>query len=433
MSKIAILTNFMDFNPGYSLTGIVKDQVKMLLRKGHKVDLFVNEQYNLDSGLPVTDFEIKMLNGNLEDYKLVRRIPFQHLTDYQSVSQVTPEDKDMIQKMKDVLLKELGDADFVFTHDFVFTGWFLIYGLGCRLASPKLPNVRGWYHWVHSLPTSLKDWWDIRTYGDNHKIIFPNYTDRIQVAEQYRGVASDVRVIPHIKDPRTWFDFSYDTCRFIDKYPTVLTAEIVQLLPASVDRLESKRVREVCKIFAEMKKQGRSVCLIIADQWATGRQQKEDVDRYRIEAIKGGLIDQREIIFTSDFESPKFDVGIPQRMIRELFLLSNLFIFPTREESFGLVVPEAALSGCFLVLNRSLQMQREVSGNNVLYFDFGSCHQTHEVKNDKYWEDIAWIVAGRMKEDETLKVKTFCRQTYNMDNLYDKFYMPVMSEAKYVK
>ena len=431
MAKIAILTNFMDFNPGYSLTGIVKDQVIMLLRNGHKVDLFVNSQYNMKSGVPVSEEEITKFGGDTKNYQMIQKIPFQNLTDYKSINDVKPEDKDIINATRDVLIRELKDTDFVYTHDFVFTGWFLVYGQGCRLASPKLPNVKGWYHWVHSMPSALRDWWIIKQYGPKHKIVYPNYTDRIQAAEQYRGTVSDVCVVPHIKDIRSWFDFHPDTCRFIDKYPSVLSADVVQLLPASVDRLESKRVREVCKIMSGIKSQGRSVCLIIANQWATGRQQKQDVDKYRMQAVRDGLVDQKELIFTSDFESPKFDVGIPQRMIRELFLCSNLFIFPTREESFGLVVPEAALSGCFLVLNRSLQMQREVSGNEALFFDFGSCHNEHTVENERYWSDIGFIVSGRMKENEAIKSKTFARQTYNMDNLYNAFYMPMMAEARY--
>jgi len=423
----------MDFNPGYSLTGIVKDQVIMLLRYGHDVDLYVNDQYNFNSGDPVSKEEIEKFGGDTGKYKMVPKMPFQRLTDYKSINEVKADDKDIINKTRDMLCEELKETDFVFTHDFIFTGWFLVYGQGCRLASPKLENIKGWYHWVHSMPSAMFDWWKIRQYGENHKVVYPNYTDRIQVAEQFRGVANDVRVVPHIKDIRTWFNFSAETCQFIDTYPDILTADIVQLLPASVDRLASKRVREVCKIVAGIKSQGKSVCLIIANQWATGRQQKEDSDKYRMEAVKDGLIDQKEIIFTSDFQSPKYDVGIPQHMIRELFLCSNLFIFPTREESFGLVVPEAALSGCFMVLNRSLQMQREVSGNEALFFDFGSCHTEHHVANEKYWSDIAFIIAGRMKESEAIKTRLFAKKTYNMDSLYNNYYMPMMSEARYVK
>jgi hypothetical protein len=432
MAKVAILTNFMDFNAGYSLTGIVKDQVYMLLRQGHKVRLFVNDQYNHSSGDPIDKEDVVKLGGNPDDYELVPLIPFQRLTDYKSISNLSEDDKKIIEKTQHVLEEQLQDTDFAFTHDFAFTGWFLIYGQACKLATPKLPKVR-WLHWVHSVPSAMSDWWFIKQYGPYHKIVFPNFTDRIRVAEQYRGTIDDVRVIPHIKDPRTWFDFHPDTCRFIDKYPGVMTADIVQLLPASVDRLESKRVREVCKMFVGLKKQGRTVCLVIANQWATGKQQKQDVDVFRAEAIRNGLIDQKELIFTSDFEPPKFDVGIPQRMIRELFQLSNLFIFPTREESFGLVVPEAALSGVFLVLNKSLQMQIEVSGNTALYFDFGSFHQTHEIQSEKYWDDIGFVVAGRMKENEALMSKTFMRQTYNMDNLYHKHYFPTMAEIKAIK
>ena len=100
MAKIAILTNFMDFNPGYSLTGIAKDQVIMLLRHGHKVNLFVNSNYNKDSGSPVSDEEIVKFGGDPKNYQMVDKIPFQNLTDYHSISTLSAEDKTSSMQQK---------------------------------------------------------------------------------------------------------------------------------------------------------------------------------------------------------------------------------------------------------------------------------------------------------------------------------------------
>ena len=418
MKKVAILTNMMDFNSGYSLTGIIKDQTKMLTRYGHDVTLFVNQQFNQES-LP--DFSHVKVN---------QTIPFSHLTDYHSQKDISDYHKETVKNTTEVLIEQLKDIDIVYTHDFMFTGWFLPYALACIEVSKKLPHLR-WMHWVHSVPSSMYDWWDINVFGSAHKIIFPNGADTIRVAEQYRGAIKDVRIIPHIKDIRTWMDFHKDTNHLIDLMPSVLNSRIMQIFPASSDRLSAKRIGIVIKIFGELKAIGLNVCLLIANQWASGRVRSECLEPHEELAKSVGLEIDKDFAFTSDLHED-WSNGIPKHMVRELFQCSNLFVFPTKEESFGLVVPEAALAGGILpVLNKSLDSQIWISSNQALYIDFGSFSRVFKMENEtQYLRDIANIILGRMQQNESIKLKTFFKNKNNMDYLYKTYYLPIMAESK---
>lgn len=432
--EIAILTNFQDCNPGYSLTQIANDQVTMLKRHGHNVHFFVCEQFNPHYSTP--DCEIHQVvpfqqerHGSLLDYKSRTNITDGHLRLAQDTCKV------LVEKLREL------NIDMVFAHDLIFTGWNMPYAMGIQMAGRELPTVR-WLHWVHSVPSIMSDWWSITEYGPAHKLVFPNETDRRLVAEQFRGAPEDVRVIPHIKDLRSFYDFDEYTCKFIDEYQGVMQADFVQVYPASTDRLFAKRVDIVARILGQIKKRGYSVCLVIANQWATGRGQKDDVQKYYDAAASYGLEAGTEFIFTSDWqiyakeedkedERTMFDTGLPKRMLRELLLCSNIFLFPTREESFGLVGPEAALSGAFMVLNKNLDMMKEIYGHHGQYFDFGSFSHTQKWEDEeKFFYDVGTVIIGRCWQNEVFKTRTYCRQMYNWDYLYFHVYEPIMGESK---
>lgn len=415
--RIAILTNFQDFNFGYSLTGIVLDQYRMLKEHGHPVSIFASTHFN-ESTIP----------SGVED--IVNKVPFGHLIDYKSQTQLSDEHKGLVQEVSIMLQQELKEFDIVFTHDFIFTGWNMPYGLGTIQAARKLPDVR-FFHWIHSIPTKHSDWWNFKKWGKNHRLVYPNKIDCIQVAENFNTELSSVRTIHHIKDLRSFWEFHKETCDFIKKYPAVMQADIVKIYPASVDRLSAKRVKDVITIFSEMKNLGRSVCLVIAAQWATGKQQKENIDNYKKITEALGLKPDVEVIFTSDFKSPKYDAGIPQRMLRELLLCSNCFIFPTREETFGLVLPEACLCGVLPMMNKSLSLLSEISGGHGLFFHFGAYNHNIVHKDvSVYYKDLAKIQIGRMARNESIMSKTYFRQKYNWDYLYKHQYLPAFSESK---
>lgn len=428
MSNIAILTNFQDLHPGYSLSGIVHDQAIMLDRFGHKVYFYTCETYN-------DEYDIDM------PAEPVRKIPFVNLIDYQTEKDFTPEHEKYSDKLKEVLIAEFRqkNIEFAFSHDWIFTGWNLPYSLAIRKANPHLIKT-SWLHWVHSVPADVRfphgrDWWDIRRYGPNHKIVFPNSTERTRVAEQFKGHIQDIRIIPHIKDLRTLFDFDPETWRFIDDFPGMMQADIVQVYPASTDRLHAKQVQHVMGIFGAMKQRGFSVFLAIANQWY-GRPHEQKISDYHEIAKHFGLRKDEDYVFTSEWDK-QYGVGIPKRILKEMYLCSNIFIYPTVEESFGLVGPEAALAGNFMVINKSLSMMFEVFGNTGLYLDFGSHHNIFNPANvgtgmswDTYLDNVATVIIGRLAENEAYQSRTWCRKVYNMDNLYLHRYEPIMGESK---
>jgi hypothetical protein len=434
--KVAILTPaFTEFGSGYSLTGIVKDQALMLTRHGHEVDIFVSDGFN---------FNAPGYNPP-PGVKLVPKLPFARLVDYnreEDFGTIWPEAENFSEDDKavhracplntsNILLQHMPEYDRVFTHDWLLTGWKLPYYMGLRAvaANPALQDVR-WLHWVHSTPTHGFNWWDLSDLGKGHKLVFPNKSYQLLPAEAFKTTTENVVVIPHPKDLRIWKHFTPDACAFIDRYQGVMQADIVQIYPASVDRLEHKRVREVILIFKYIKLMGFKVCLVIANQWATGTQEKEDVAEYKTLGLNNGLGFQ-ELIFTSEFK-PEWEVGVPEDVLENLSACGNLFIFPTISETFGLVLPEAILSGGVLpVINSDLDVLSEITGLRGLRFPFGSFNrQVHYGEGEaNYMRAVAATIVDRMMSEESLAAKTYVRQTLNIDSLYHRYYQPIMEGA----
>lgn len=427
-NDVAILTSFASFPAGYSLTGIVEDQIRMLAEYGHHVHLFVCEHFNAKPEEELFSHDPWVR----EHYTIHKVVPFAHLKDYRKYENITEEHKQVAKKTAEILVPLLKDMKCIFTHDWIFTGWNLPYADAIMLMSKMHEMGRcAWMHWIHSIPTANFDWWRLRRYVGKHRIIFPNESDARRVAEQYHCETDHVVVIPHIKDYRSYYEFHKDTYDFIREFPLAMRGHVVQVYPASTDRLSAKGVDKVISIFKTFKESNFKVCLIVANQWATGRQRKEDVQNYYKRARIAGLKINEEVIFTSEWKD-KFATGIPRRMLRELQLISNLFIFPTSEESFGLVAPEAAMSGVLMVNNKSLSMMQEVQGMTGIYIDFGSFERqvNYPTGSGKdYYKAIAYLILSRLRRNEGLASQTFNRLRYNWNNLYEKYYRLIMEES----
>jgi hypothetical protein len=59
-------------------------------------------------------------------------------------------------------------------------------------------------------------------------------------------------------------------------------------------------------------------------------------------------------------------------MVREMLSLSNVFILPSKSESYSLVAQEAGIMGNLLIVNDDFTPFREIFGESALYYKFSS-------------------------------------------------------------
>ena len=412
---IGILTTFYNWDRAYSLVSVVEEQLNSLLKHGYNPVLFVHDNFNADNEIP----------KGVEIRKVVPRFK---LVDYGS-QPVEPGFDEQVAQVKKAFEDNLQDIDVVLSHDLIFQGWFLPYNIGMRQAQPNLKCK--WFHWTHSAPSPRPD--NLSYPHDcryktmpNSKLIYMNDYDTLRLAEMYGGKLDDVRVVYNPLDLRRFWKLDPFVCKLIDKYK-LLDADIIDVYPVSSTRFSGKQVDKVIKILSEMKKHGKSVRFICPNAHANAQREKDEIEKMIHLGIERGLT-REEIIFTS-LEGKEYEGGVPHEIVRDLFSLSNLFIFPTLSENCPLILLEAAASKCLLVLNESFQPLRDFFGKDSLYFKFGSLIESVNYSNEEKWySEVALIIIGELNKNKPLNAFNKLKQRFNADWIFKNQLEPLFFE-----
>jgi glycosyltransferase involved in cell wall biosynthesis len=111
--------------------------------------------------------------------------------------------------------------------------------------------------------------------------------------------------------------------------------------------------------------------------------------------------------------------------------ISNLFVFPTRAEASPLILAEAMMAGCLIVVNDLLPQLLEITGNKVLKFHLNSSiHHGHTIENEsRFYGDIARVIDAELKTDYSIITKDRIRKKFSFENLYREEYAPVLFES----
>lgn len=359
--KVAILTSFSDFQKAYSLNIVVQTQIKMLLLSGYEPTVIVHDTAEPEGIYAHPAVKIKYI-PNVACHNEVRK------------DETFDEDVDALEG---AIFEALKDQDVVLTHDIIYQPACLKHNFASRRVAQKLPNLR-WLHWIHSAtsPDLLNQVLPIfeDKYTELIKLPFPNsfyvYPESYTipaVAKNYNVDVDKVKHVPHATDICGYLGVDKNVEKLCyDK--GILEADAVCTYPIRLDR--GKQVQFVIKTMAMLKDFGLTVKVIIVDFHSTGGDKLTYRDQLKEIAIDYGL-SQDELIWTSEV-TEEWSHEVPQSVVRDFFLLSNVFIMPSVSETYSLITQEAMLAGNVVVLNKDFPPFRAIYGEHPIYKKYSS-------------------------------------------------------------
>ncbi|MGQ0641883.1 MAG: glycosyltransferase [Gemmatimonadaceae bacterium] len=423
--RVAVVTTFVEQFEAFSLCNVVATQLEMLRRAGHDVTVVACDGFagrGVFSSPSFRQLRMPVLHVQREADMLDRPAAFRGDVDF----------------IKGRLRLAVACSDVVMTHDILYLAQHLTYNVACRELALEFPHVR-WLHWIHSAPEGHK------TFGRGDPraarftpfpfgtLVYPNATDAARLARQFAVPDDAVAVVPHPVDLAETFDF-HPLSRALLEYCTLDNADVVAIYPVRLDR--GKQPEKIVRLFAELKRAGASVRLLVLNFHSTGAHFIQYRNEIRAEAERLGLA-PAELVFTNDLPAlvgvpdtimRRAAVEVPRRVVQDLFRLTNIYVHPSASETYSLVCQEAAAAGNLLVLNDDFPAMREIYGESAMYVKFSSAwfYTTYQPSEQAYYADVAREILAQLEYTPTLAQRTRVRQTCNLRAVYERSFGPLL-------
>lgn len=189
--------------------------------------------------------------------------------------------------------------------------------------------------------------------------------------------------------------------------------DIVALTPTRI--VPRKNLETGIKLVSAFKKLGKSVRWMITG--APDPHNTDAMEYYRkLLALRSRLGVKREVIFLCE----RLKERVSDEDLRALFSASDMLIFPSAREGFGIPVLEAGLAGLVMVIS-DIPAFREISGRNAVYIRSG---------------DTPGTVAGRalraMKRNPQLAFRKKMMSGYSWDAVFADRILPAVLKPRSV-
>jgi len=423
--RVGILTTFDGVQEAYSLNIVAQMQLKMLLMHGYKPVFIATKGFKApENSLYAAE------NVEIRNYSPVAKA---NTTEGYKDAEAFQND---VEAMAVELTEATKDLDVVITHDVIYQPDALKHKMACAIVAKANPKIL-WLNWVHSAtaPALLKKIFEqngkaikadyqeiVETPMPNSLVIYPNSYDIPRVAKIFNVDEPRVKAVNHPIDITKYFDEKLENLIF---EKNILDADFVCVYPLRLDR--GKQPEYVLKIMSALKKYGKSIRIIIADFHSTGGDKVVYRDELKELAVELELTSS-ELIWLSD----TWGAEAPQKVIFDLQLISNVFILPSKSETYSLVAQEAMRFGNILVLNQDFPPMRSIYKSFPIYVKFSSTIDVRQEVRDMnegttdttysdewaHWDWVARLIMSRYETDASLCERAYIRKTKNLHTIF---------------
>lgn len=418
--KVFILTNFSTYLKSYSPIIVVSEQIKMFQRAGYEPIMITTEGWS-----PPED-------------SIFHNVHTEHL--YPSGAHDTVDDifeqdiVDIYARLNEII----PDGSVVITHDLIFLPDYVKHNIAARRLAEKKPAVR-WLHWIHSATSPNTLIQERSIYGEQYKelllskfpnsiICYPNAQDIPRVAKNFSFEEDEVVEVPHSTDPTE--GMSRLVKRLYDE-KKLSEAEVLVIAPMRLDR--GKNPGMIVRLMKGCLDVGVSSHLIFCDFQSTG--DDKVVLRNETNDLAKELGVENRVTFISEFDGEAI-LEIDHTTVLDLFTLSNVFICPSRSETYSLTTQEAMLKGNLCILNKDFPAFTQIYGKNALYRQFDGAEVDFSGQDGKiettikpienHFKDMAIALKYYLINDKVLSAKTFVRTKRNPDYVFRNYIEPLL-------
>lgn len=423
MKPIYILTNFSTYLRSYSPIIVVSEQLLMFQRNGYNPILIASEGWD-----PPEDSIFSKVE--------TRRITPAHV--YNDPKEFNDVDLKEIDELEKQFLEIFDQDAIVITHDLIFLPDYVKHNVAARRVVEKRSDI-SWVHWIHSAtsPNSLIR--ERAMYGEkyaellsdkfpNSIVAFPNSESIPRVARNFNYEEDEIFEVPHSTNPVE--GMAPIVQRLYDE-KELGEQDVIMVYPLRLDR--GKNAEWNVRVIAALNRMGIRSHLIFCDFQSTG--DDKVVYREDLKALALELNHPNSVTFLSEFDQSAV-MESDHKVVLDLFTLSNVFLMPSKSETYSLVAQEAMLKGNFCILNYDFTPFRQIYGQNAIYRQFssnvgfdgmdGEITTEYGEGPDAYADVIARNISYYLEHDKVVRAKTWVRRDRNPDAVFRNYLEPLI-------